>query len=175
MHSVLVYSSLTCCSWFCTGIIYSYACHIFAPVFLLYSQNVTFPHYTKSTAAGRSQIEFPSRSVKGHKLLFLITNASGDVVTYQLKEQLGHQVAPLLQTTSHKTKNANCQWIRQATCLKSSSFLYCSLLFSPTCIYSSYSILGTFIHLFIFFGRPNFETHFFHCSLLKISGLKGIK
>ncbi|GAA6074066.1 uncharacterized [Tachysurus ichikawai] len=74
---------------------HSYSCHTFAPVSLLYSHNVTFPHHTKSTAAGSNQIKFPSRSVEGQELLFLITNASGDVVTYQLKEQLGHQVAQM--------------------------------------------------------------------------------
>lgn len=95
---------------------------------LLYSHNVTFPHYTKSTAAGSSQIEFPSRSVEGQELLFLIRNASGDVVTYQLKEQLGHQVAPLLQTTCPKTQKTSRQSTRQATCLQPSSFL--CLLFS---------------------------------------------
>lgn len=112
--SFLVYSSFPCCSWFCTGAFHSYSCHTFAPVSLLYSHNITFPHFTKSTAAGSSQIEFPSRSVEGQELLFLITNASGDVVTYQLKEQLGHQVAPLCQTTSPKTQNTRCQSTRQA-------------------------------------------------------------
>lgn len=95
---------------------HSYACHIFAPMSLLYSNNVTFPHYTKSNAAGSSQIEFPSRAVEGQELLFLITNASGDVVTYQLKEQLGHQVASLLQTSSPKTKCTSCQSARQTEC-----------------------------------------------------------
>lgn len=98
MHSFLASTSVPFILHpdFVLAFMHSYSCHTFAPVSLLYSHNVTFPHHTKSTAAGSNQIKFPSRSVEGQELLFLITNASGDVVTYQLKEQLGHQVAPLV-------------------------------------------------------------------------------